>query len=371
MKVRKNIYIFFLIFLSLLLISCNKKDESEEKKVEVKEPEIVKYYASLTGEEIESEDINNKRAFAVMFDNHPDAIPQAGLNSTDILYEYKAEGEFTRYMGIFKSNYPSFNIGPVRSARIYFVNTAHEYNAIYVHFGGSPDGYSQIPKLGVNDLDGIALEGITFFRNKEVPKRRPHNGYTTFEKMIEQSEKYKYDLNSKNEFYEFDHSENKEKLNAYESIPLDKVTLNFFKHYTEDIEYLPDSDSYLIVRNGQNVVDESDGKEYMPKNVIIQYADSKVTGDLGRLTVYNTGSGDGYLLTNGKLIEINWSKADENSKTIYTTKAGENIVLNPGKTFIATIDKKDNSVVIHNNEAEENTDVNTEVNSENSNTKNK
>lgn len=364
MKFRKNFYCLFFIFLSLFLISCSKNENASEKKAPAKEKEVVKYYASLTGEEIESDDSNNNRAFAVMFDNHPDAIPQAGLNDTDILYEFKAEGEFTRYMGIFKSKYPTVNIGPVRSARTYFVTTAHEYNAIYAHWGGSPDGYEQIPKLGVNDLDGIALEGITFFRNKDVNKKRPHNGYTTFEKMIEQSEKYKYDLKSKNEFYEFDHTKDKEKLNTFESINCDKVTLNFFKHYSEVLEYVPDSDAYLIVRNGVNVIDENDSKEYMPKNIIIEFADSKVTGDLGRLTVYNTGSGDGYLLTNGKLIEINWTKDDENSKTVYTTKAGENIVLNPGKTFITTIDKKDNSVVIENLQDEENktSDTNTTTN---------
>jgi len=45
-------------------------------------------------------------------------------------------------------------IGPVRSARHYFLDYALEHDAIYVHIGWSPMAMADIPKLGVNNING-------------------------------------------------------------------------------------------------------------------------------------------------------------------------------------------------------------------------
>ena len=110
------------------LVACGKT--TENKTPEVKEPEKIVYYTPLTHEERDNEEQKNKKIFAVMLDNHDDARPQAQISKADIIYEYRVEGEFTRYMALFQSNFPE-NVGPVRSARPYFVQTAKEYNAIY------------------------------------------------------------------------------------------------------------------------------------------------------------------------------------------------------------------------------------------------
>ncbi|MGI5949008.1 DUF3048 domain-containing protein [Peptoniphilus sp.] len=353
MKIKKSfLYIMMILFLlPLFLTSCiDSQSKESDKEAPAKEVEKEKYYAVFTGEEIESDEQNNNRPFAVMLNNHPDALPQAGLADCDILYEYKVEGEYTRYLAIFQSKFPDVNIGSVRSARPYFVDTAKELNAIYCHWGGSPEGYSEIPKIGVDDLDGIALEGITYFRNKEVNKKRPHDGYTTFANLKEAAEKKNFTLSSENEFFKFDHTDDKEELNKMESIEVPSVTLNFFKHYKEEIMYNPKTDKYVIVRNGENIIDENSKEDFTPSNIIISYANSKVTGANGTLTIYNIGEGSGLLLTNGKLVEINWSKPDASSRTIYTQKDGSEIYLNPGQTLIATIDDNEGSVVYENPE---------------------
>lgn len=351
MKIKKSfLYIMIILFIMpLFLTSCiDSQSNDANKDTQANEPEKEKYYAVFTGEEIESKEQNKNRPFAIMLNNHPDALPQAGLADCDILYEYAVEGQYTRYLAIFQSKFPDVNIGSVRSARPYFVDTAKELNAIYCHWGGSPEGYSEIPKIGVDDLDGIALEGITYFRNKEVNKKRPHDGYTTFEKLKEAAEKKNFSLTSDNEFFKFDNTENKEKLNAMESIECEDITLAFFPDYIEDIHYDAQTDKYFVVRNGEFVIDENTKENYSPSNIIISYANSKVTGANGTLTIYNIGEGKGLLLTNGKLVEVNWSKTDASSRTIYTQKDGSEIYLNPGQTFIITIDDKEGSVVYGN-----------------------
>jgi hypothetical protein len=73
-----------------------------------------------------------------MIENTTEARPQSGLSSADIIYEAVAEGGVTRFMAVFYCDVANaVKIGPVRSARMYFVNLAAEYNSpIYMHVGG-------------------------------------------------------------------------------------------------------------------------------------------------------------------------------------------------------------------------------------------
>ena len=138
-KARKLVLFIGVGLLIFTLSACkdlrNDKDANSGKDVKkeesIDEKEVIR--SPFTGLET-TEDTLRRRPFAVMLDNHFDAIPQSGLNQSDMIYEFKAEGEFTRYMAIFQSQSPSV-IGPIRSARPYFVDTAKEYNAIYAHWG--------------------------------------------------------------------------------------------------------------------------------------------------------------------------------------------------------------------------------------------
>ena len=105
----------------------------------------------------------NERPFAVMIDNHKDAWPQAGLQKAYMVYEIVVEGGETRLMALFKGADVD-KIGPVRSARHYFIDYAMENDAIYVHFGQSPQAASDIKKYSINDINGISEDGSTFWR---------------------------------------------------------------------------------------------------------------------------------------------------------------------------------------------------------------
>lgn len=100
-----------------------------------------------------------------MIDNHNGAWPQAGLNDAYMVYEIIVEGGETRLMALFKGA-DLDKIGPVRSARHYFIDYAMENDAIYVHFGESPQAESDITRYSIQDIDGIAEDGTTFWRVK-------------------------------------------------------------------------------------------------------------------------------------------------------------------------------------------------------------
>ena len=55
--------------------------------------------------------------------NHPQARPQSGIAQADVVYEMLAEGNVTRFLALFQSEIPD-KIGPIRSARDYFIDIA-------------------------------------------------------------------------------------------------------------------------------------------------------------------------------------------------------------------------------------------------------
>ena len=145
-------------------------DGMEANKVEEKKP------VTFSGKD---------RPFAVMIDNHNQAWPQVGLQKAYMVYEAIAEGGETRLMAMFKG-VDVEQIGPVRSSRHYFLDYAMENDAIYVHFGWSPQAQSDIKKYSINNINGIEEDGTTFWRTKK--KSAPHNALTSTEKILKSAQ---------------------------------------------------------------------------------------------------------------------------------------------------------------------------------------
>ncbi|CDZ74229.1 hypothetical protein ING2D1G_0028 [Peptoniphilus sp. ING2-D1G] len=344
----------FILILSLFLLSACSADkeikevaelekDQNDKKVEktVEEEPEEKFYSPISGLEVE-EDISREPIFAIMYDNHPYAIPQSAITDAEVIYEFKVEGQYTRFLALFLKNKPEA-IGSVRSARPYFANTAKEYDSIYIHWGGSEAGYATISSDNLMDIDGIAYEGSTFYRNKETKKRRPHDGYTSYDLLYKRAEEKGYLENINNEpFFKFDISEDLEDLTSQMGDKIaDSVSLDFFAKYNMTADYDKSGDNYSFTRNGQKVTDEKNNEELRAKNVIIEFASSKITGPKDTLTIDHIGSGTGKLLSRGKIIDITWEKPDATSKTTFKTLSGDEIILNPGLTFVEVIDSED------------------------------
>lgn len=76
----------------------------------------------------------------------------AGLSKADIVYEIMAEGGITRFLAIYNEGVAD-NVGPVRSARPYFVMKAAEHNAIFAHAGGSVEAYVYMKEMNIDTID--------------------------------------------------------------------------------------------------------------------------------------------------------------------------------------------------------------------------
>ena len=122
------------------------------------------------------------RPIALMIDIHKGALPQGGLYDAYMVYEIIVEGGESRLMALFKGK-DLEKIGPVRSSRHYFLDYALENDAIYVHFGWSPQAEYDISNLKVNNINGISESPKSFRRVKD--KSAPHNVETSIAKKKE------------------------------------------------------------------------------------------------------------------------------------------------------------------------------------------
>lgn len=273
----------------------------------------------------------NDRPFAVMIDNHKDAWPQAGLQKAYMVYEIIVEGGETRLMALFKGANVD-KIGPVRSARHYFIDYAMENDAIYTHFGESPQADNDIKKYSVNEIDGIAEDGTTFSRVKD--KASPHNAVTNIEKLLKSAKNKKYRTTS-NEKSVLNYVT--DEVNLEDSLEAVSVTIPHSDLQT--VKYLYDEENKVYERyaRGKEQSDWTTKEPITTKNIIITFCDNYTLTDKenkGRQGLKNIGTFDGYYITNGKAIKIKCIKNARDEKTKYQDLEGNDIKVNDGNTFV-------------------------------------
>ena len=285
--------------------------------------------------ELQIVDANSKsRPYAVMINNNHSAWPQCGVQDAYIVYEIIAEGGITRMLAIYKDQ-ETAKIGSVRSARHYFLDYANENDAIFVHWGGSPQAYS---KLGsIDSIDGIALEGSVFFRDTSLKRDYEHTGFTSMAKVKEYAEKQGYTRDTEKDLllnYSVD------EINMAELEGAEKATMVDIEYsYYHSTSYQYDEENKVYKRSMSNKpnVDLETGEQYTAKNIIIYEVENYTLNDgenKGRQELDNIGSGSGFLVTGGYSVPITWEKTSHSGQTVYKYKNGEEILVNDGNTFI-------------------------------------
>ncbi len=308
--------------------------EKNEVKVEaVEEPEPEKKVQIFSGDD---------RPIAVMIDNHNGAWPQAGLNNAYMVYEIIVEGGETRLMALFKGQ-DLDKIGPVRSSRHYFLDYAMENDAIYVHYGWSPQAKSDISKYDIDNINGITESTEIFWRVTD--KYAPHNAVTSTAKILKSAKAKKYKTTSTKESvlnYTVEDVDLEDGKTA-KTVTIPHSTLQKVKY-----EYDEKNQVYKRYARGKAQKDWTTGKAVTTKNIIITFCNNYTLSDgsgKGRQSLTNIGTFDGYYITNGKAIKIKCIKKARDKQTKYEDLDGNEIEVNDGNTFV-NICPKNAKVVI-------------------------
>lgn len=313
-----------------------------------------------------------RRPLAVMIENHEESRPQSGLSSADIVYETVAEGGITRFMAVFycgavaKENI----LGPVRSARTYFLDWASEYGEtpIYVHVGGAhcdptngegcgnqrkADALGQISNYGwegENDLNQFSIGYPTFWRDYERLGRTvatEHTMYSTTERLWAVAKqrgwtnKDPMGIDWLTNFVPWSFKEEAAEANRGD---IAIVEFNFWEKYEQykvKWQYDKTNNEYLRFNAGASHTDLNNGKQLTAKNIVILFMKESAANDNypGNMhLLYGTiGEGKALIFNDGKVTEGKWTKSSRLQRTKIFSSSGAEIKFNPGKLWIEIV----------------------------------
>ncbi|MCM3720184.1 DUF3048 domain-containing protein [Fictibacillus phosphorivorans] len=325
---------WYMIFMSIILVfslsACKDtkdkviedgkldKTEASDKKKD-KKKETFSSFFPLTG--IGTNDEVDHRAVAVMVNNHWKARPQSGLHKADIVYEVLAEGELTRFLAIFQSEIPE-TVGPVRSARDYYIELAQGYNAFYVAHGYSPEAKQMLYSGTIEHLNGMDYDGSLFKRASF--RKAPHNSYITSENLLKGMDKVGADRKDELDMLPF--LTKKSTVNL-EGEPAKQVLVDYGRGETVGFTYSEEEKTYARNSNNEPTIDRETETPITVSNVFIVEAAHRVIDDAGRREINLTSGGDAILIQNGVAQRISWK--NDNGRIVPDGGA-----FLPGKTWI-------------------------------------
>jgi hypothetical protein len=233
----------------------------------------------------------------------------------------------TRYLAIFSDRSEVGTVGPIRSARPYFVALAADLDALYLHCGGSPEALNDIKTASIYDLNEF-YDSDYFWRVNNSIREVPHDILTSSENW--QSYLDGRDLSiSEEATWQF-------KNEGEHAVSAADLSIYFSSNFRALWRYDAENNEYLRYFNG--LVGRDENSEIRAKNIIVQYVESEVLDEIGRLKIDLIGGGESLFCADGECQATTWHKKS-GSRTKYYFINGEEIKLNPGITWIEMADQ--------------------------------
>jgi hypothetical protein len=267
-----------------------------------------------------------------MVENLPATRPQSGLGAARLVYETLAEGGVTRFLAfVYPADLPS-KIGPVRSARHYYVDWAEEQGVPYAHVGGSPLALQQIARDQVPDVNGIGNAWRYFWRDRE--RTAPHNLFTDGAHLQQAVTELGLTSRSNVEPWVYAEPPSQPPSPAVRTIEIDFSGRAYAVRYEFD-----ESDRvYRRFNGGQPHLDKSTDQQLAATNLIVQFVPPpKSLGEKGRIDITTVGQGRALVFNDGSVTEGAWNKKSVTARTEFVRPDGSPIVLNRGATWVAVV----------------------------------
>lgn len=276
------------------------------------------------------EEMDLPQLFGVMIDNHAEAWPPSGIDQALLVYEAPVEAGISRMLAVFSEEQEVDVIGPVRSARPYYLDWNNELDALYVHVGGSNAALDLIASGGTFDLNQYWF-GEYFWRSTQ--RFAPHNVYTSTELLQEYVDEREEVGRAPELLYGLWNF----KEPALESEDAVGVEIDFWAPtYVAAWEFDVERRKYVRSQGGY-AHETSEGEPILADNIVIAITDVEVIDSVGRRDVRTTGEGEGYVLQDGRLIAAIWKKPSATERLRFYNDQDEEIAMNPGITWIEII----------------------------------
>ena len=295
----------------------------------------------LTGESAADPAALNSPVVAVKVDNSPQARPHAGINTADQVYELQVEG-ITRFMELYHSQSPD-RVGPVRSARSSDLDLFGNLNRpLLIWSGGNPGVTQEINDAQANglvvDVGHPSNAGHLYYRDDSGGRFIPHNLFTSVPQI--RGEFTPADAGPPPAMFAF-RKDGAALPATAEDMP--GMVIDFGLGVR--VEYVWDAersgwDRYQVDQNharGDSAFVDETGTQIAPQNVVIlflEYGQDPVDGRSPK--AYSVGNGEGVVLTQGKVVYVNWIRKGPGDQWNITERAsGDPVALTPGRTWVA------------------------------------
>jgi len=285
----------------------------------------------LNGEKVSNENWSYFPV-AIMIDNSYTIRPQAGLAQADIIYEALAESNITRLLAIFDKNNTVAKVGPVRSARSYFMDWAEEYGGLYMHVGGSPQALAEIKKYNFTNIDQIGSGEIYFWRDQKL--KMPSNVFTSDANWLRAGEIKEVNFASASSstsilwhYIEVPEANEDKKPEITIKYSEDYYKANWrFNNALQQYQRWQDDEKFTFDTGDQAAV----------SNVVVQIVDSKLI-DIERRSMDTQKGGQVYIFNALGQQSGQW-KYINNRTRFFNDLGTEELNLLPGKTWVQIVD---------------------------------
>lgn len=306
----------------------SEQEPQGQKGQETEEVEevLLPYQTPFTGERVANE--VNLRPIIVTVNNHPAARPQSGLASADVVYEMLAEGDVTRLLALYQSELPK-KIGPVRSARDYFIEIALGLDAFYIAHGYSPEAQTMLLSGIIDNINGMQYDGTLF--NRLSTRKAPHNSYISDENVKLGAEKVGASLLYQKKvaytYYEEDEIVDTDLL-------VNKIEVNYSRNnqFNSSYAYNPATKTYSRQSGNIETIDDLSNEPIALSNIIVMEMEHSIIDSVGRRDINLTSGGRAYVFQHGYMREVQWENRD--GVLIAIEANGSEVKLVPGQTWV-------------------------------------
>lgn len=297
------------------------------------------------------------RSVAVVINNSHAAIPQRGISAADAIYEYQTEGGQTRLLAVFADVNTIPEIGSLRSARILSTDLAAGNNSVFIHFGRNARVPDHIAAYGIDHIDGNSCsagvysssnyadgyvdlpDGLFFWRDATWKSQRAieHTAVTDGRHILEAIEYNEISMVNTEDNMLFNFVPGNS-ADIATGDPCEQINVYFSGTNPDALfTYDPLTGLYSKSEYGNPQIDETTGTQISFTNVFVLYANIQPHGDT-TIDAYLEDGGEGWYVSDGRIIPITWSKNSPVDPIIVYNENGEVLEVNRGRSYICVVD---------------------------------
>lgn len=275
----------------------------------------------IDGVGVEVDSQINPPLVAVSVDFNHEGYPVSGIEKARTVFELPAEGGVTRLLALFTADTTISEVGPIRSARPYVNDLAAEYDAAYMHVGGSPDALNNLySREDVLSLDQYFDARYSW---RDSLRYAPHNTYTSsalWEKALERKGKEQSSFASW--VFSTDRLWRGDKAKSLE-VPSTRDSYNAIWHY--------DDGRYRRQYNGGPYQTRTGG-QLKADTIVVMQMRARILDNEGRLDISRSKGGKAWMFRDGRTVEGAWEAPD--GRISFSVDSGGTFELKPGITWV-------------------------------------